>query len=224
MKFEILVEGTSDKTTLWNLLPGVLGPRYQPHEWYIRKHQGVGTLPANPNDRFNPRDKTLLGQLPAKLKVYSKTLDQDAIVVLLVDLDNQDETAFRLQLDALVASIAPRPNVMICLAIEETEAWYLGDQKALFKAFPEARIRQPLIDAYIQDAPCNTWELLVRITLDKDPSSLCKRGRCEAGEFKCQLAKAISPHMDVEANLSPSFQAFRDLMRQTAGLPTPLTG
>ncbi|GAB0057118.1 hypothetical protein SIID45300_01439 [Candidatus Magnetaquicoccaceae bacterium FCR-1] len=47
MKFEILVEGVSDKTTLWDILPAILGPREQPHLWFIRKHQGIGKLPEN---------------------------------------------------------------------------------------------------------------------------------------------------------------------------------
>lgn len=222
MKFEILVEGVSDKTTLWNLLPGILGPRNTPHLWFIRRHQGIGKLPDSLY-KVKTTDKTLLGQLPTKLRAYGKTLGQDAIVVLLMDLDDREEATFRHQLETLVTKIDPRPNVLICFAIEEIEAWYLGDKESLYKAFPEAIKRRALVDGYVQDVPCGTWELLVHITLGKDHTSLCKRGQCETGAFKCQLARQISPHMNVEANISPSFKAFRDLMRQTVGLPTPFT-
>lgn len=226
MKFEILVEGVSDKTTLWNILPAILGPREQPHLWFIRKHQGIGRLPENPDATPRITDNTLLGQLPAKLKAYSKTLDRDSIVVVLVDLDEKDKVVFRTQLETLVTSTIQQPNhvnVLICIAIEELEAWYLGDQKALFEAYPEALLRKSLVDGYIQDDPaCGTWELLARIVLNQDPDTLCSRGRCETGEFKVQLASKISPFMDVETNLSESFQTFRNVLRSEAGLPTPL--
>ncbi|MBF0141686.1 MAG: DUF4276 family protein [Magnetococcales bacterium] len=155
MKFEILVEGVSDKTTLWNILPRILGPRKQPHEWFIRKHQGIGKLPDAPDARIKSTDNTLLGQLPTKLKAYGKAKGQDEIVVVLVDLDGKDESTFRTRLEGLVAMIDPRPNVLVCFAIEETEAWYLGDQAALFKAFPEARDRRSLVDGYVLDDPAS---------------------------------------------------------------------
>ncbi|MEO5329143.1 MAG: DUF4276 family protein [Magnetococcus sp. THC-1_WYH] len=224
MQFEILVEGVSDKTTLWHVLPKILGPRGQPHLWNIRKHQGIGRLPDDPDVRTKITDNTLLGQLPIKLRAYEETLDRDAIVVVLVDLDGKDETVFRTQLENLVARMTHRLNVLVCFAIEETEAWYLGDQMALFKAFPEAQHRKSLVDGYVLDDPaCGTWELLVRITLGQDPAILRKRGRYESGEIKVQLANKISPHMDVETNRSPSFQAFRNRLRKTVGLPTPLS-
>ncbi|MEO5370573.1 MAG: DUF4276 family protein [Magnetococcus sp. DMHC-1] len=219
MIFHVLVEGSSDRTALLYLLPGILGPREHPHEWYIHKHQGIGSLPTGPNTVVKATDTSLLGQLPTKLKAYGQALPEDAIVVVLVDLDDKDKAAFCTQLERLVAGINPMPNLLVCFAIEELEAWYLGDLTALFTAYPEARKQSVLVDGYVQDSICGTWELLVRVTLGKDPASLSKRGRCESGEFKTKLAKKISPHMDVDKNLSPSFQTFRDLLRNTANLP-----
>ncbi|MBF0134789.1 MAG: DUF4276 family protein [Magnetococcales bacterium] len=218
MKFHILVEGISDKTALWYLLPGILGPREHPHMWYIHKHKGIGSLSTAPHTVVKSAE-TLLGQLPTKLKAYGQALKEDEIVVVLLDLDDKDQALFCTQMACLVAGINPMPNLLVCFAIEELEAWYLGDMTALFTAFPEARKQSVLVGGYVQDSICGTWELLVRVTLGKDPASLSKRGRCESGEFKTQLANKISPHMDVDKNLSPSFQTFRDLLRNTANLP-----
>ena len=38
------------------------------------------------------------------------------------------------------------------------EAWYLGDQQALMEADPRAK--RKVLDTYIQDSACGTWELL----------------------------------------------------------------
>ena len=40
----------------------------------------------------------------------------------------------------------------------------------------------------------------------------------EAGEAKCNWARDIAPHMDVDQNQSKSFQVFRDGIRKLAGI------
>jgi hypothetical protein len=45
---------------------------------------------------------------------------------------------------------------LIRIAVEETEAFYLGDRKALKRAFPKAKL--PKLSMYQQDSVCGTWE------------------------------------------------------------------
>ena len=43
-------------------------------------------------------------------------------------------------------------------AIEESEAWLLGDREALIAAYPDINLE--ILDTYVQDSQCGTWELL----------------------------------------------------------------
>lgn len=47
------------------------------------------------------------------------------------------------------------------IAIEETEAFYLGDPEAIRKAFPTAKTAK--IKAYVQDSICGTAELFQEV-------------------------------------------------------------
>ena len=79
-------------------------------------------------------------------------------------------------------------QVFFCIAIEEMEAWLLGDSEALLTAYPTAK--RQLLQRYIQDSIIGTWEYLADIvykgglqTLKRDVSSYY-----EIGMFKCECA------------------------------------
>lgn len=138
MHFEILVEGTSDKTALWTLLKKILGERGNPHTWNVRKHRGIGKIPDHPEDKPNPKDQTLLHNLPAKLRAYGNEQNQNFVVVVLVDLDERtDCKVFKNELLALLDYCTAKPKCLFRIAVEELEAWYLGDRKALLTAYPK---------------------------------------------------------------------------------------
>lgn len=218
MHLEVLVEGTTELTALSILMSRIIGPYREPHTWTIHKHRGIGSLPEDPTARPNPLDPTLLHNLPSKLRAYGKEDRADLLVVVLVDLDDHpDCRAFKQQLTGLLAWCDPKPNCLFRIAIEELEAWYLGDREALLKAYPEA---DPVkLEAYQQDSQCRTWETLADIlhpggigvrrtagvTGKRSPSVL---------NHKMLWARTIAPEMDVERNRSGSFQCFRDGLRR----------
>ena len=68
MHLEFLVEGAADRAALEPLLTKILGPHGRHHTWSIRPHKGVGRLPDTLTARPNPRDQTLMHNLPAKLQ------------------------------------------------------------------------------------------------------------------------------------------------------------
>ncbi len=84
----------------------------------------------------------------------------------------------------------------------------MGDQAAIAKAYP-GTIRRFQLARYKQDSICQTWETLAKII---DPAQTLIYPA--AGEAKRRWAQDIAPHMDVDANKSPSFQAFRDGVRR----------
>ncbi|MEO5328936.1 MAG: DUF4276 family protein [Magnetococcus sp. THC-1_WYH] len=99
---------------------------------------------------------------------------------------------------------------------EETEAWFFGDKKALLAAYPEANTQ--VIDHYVQDSQCGTWEKLADAIYPGGSASLTALGKRSPRvmEQKRVWAKKIAPEMNVERNQSPSFRQFRDGLRRLA--------
>jgi hypothetical protein len=149
----ILVEGSSEKA----LLDGWL-PRFLPGVGAsIIVHRGKGRIPFNPAGQPDMRKHGLLDQLPAKLRAYSNTLDASSnAVVVLLDADDDNCVALKQQLTALARTLDIAIPVAFCIAVEETEAFYLGDWNAIKAAFPNASTSD--YRAYRQDSICGTWE------------------------------------------------------------------
>lgn len=215
MHFEILVEGQADRTALETLLAKILGRYGEENTWRIHKHQGRGKLPEDPRIAPNGRDRTLLHNLPASLRAYGQSLKAHQAVVVVVDLDDGDCVEFKRQLLALLDSCSPRPTCLFRFAIEELEAWFLGDRDAVVKAYPKAVVS--VLESYAQDSICGTWEFLAEAVYPGGARKLKAMGRSRRPlEQKQEWAKAIVPLMDVEGNRSPSFRVFRDGLRRLA--------
>jgi hypothetical protein len=211
MHFEILVEGQSERTALEPLLTKILGAYKNPHTWRIHKHRGIGRLPIEPAARPNPKDPTLLHNLPSRLRAYGNSLQDDQVVIVLVDLDDRvDCKAFKQQMASLLELCASPPKCKFRIAIEELEAWYFGDRAALKTAYPNAE--DHILDAYIQDAQCGTWEKLADAIYPGGSHALKKLG-VQHLEQKRLWARDIAPLMDINNNQSPSFRCFRDALR-----------
>ncbi len=206
MRLHILVEGPSEEAFLNAWLPRFLDPA---HSFRIITHQGKGKLSRDPNKPFDPKHRGLLDQLPAKLRVYGRTLKADTDrVVVLVDADNQDCKDLLRRLKQVSDSCDPAPTVLFRIAIEETEAFFLGDSKALKAAFPAARTGK--LRGHVFDSICGTWEKL-RDVLG------------ESSDDKVGWAEAIGQHLDTNrkgrraTNKSPSFRKLCEGLRRICG-------
>ena len=195
MQIDFLLEGTSDRAALLGLLPRLLPPdcvcRFKPFE--------------------GCRD--LLKQLPRLLPGYRRRMEQagqaDLRVVVLLDADGQASSRLaeleRYAADAGLLTWAAVPEgkpfqVLNCLAIQELEAWFLGDVAALAAAYPALkqthfnRIGNPETLAKPNET---LWHIL-------------KQGNYYlAGKDKTDWATTIAPHLDPARNTSASFGAFR---------------
>ena len=103
------------------------------------------------------------------------------------------------------------PETYFCIAIEEGEAWLMGDISAIKLAYPKAK--DSILNAYENDSICGTWERLADAIYKGGASALSSKGSHAVGTEKSLWAKQICPHMDVDRNKSPSFCAFRDKLR-----------
>ncbi len=160
----------------------------------------------------------MLTRLPKLLEGYGKSLTEHSCVVVVVDLDGRDCRKFKQELCALLERCKPAPRTKFRIAIEETEAWLLGDRDAIKAAYP--RLKTSALKNYQQDSICGTWEKLVAVIHKGRAKKLKKLGYPIIGQKKCEWAEKIAPHLDVEKNQSKSFQAFRDVVRELADLKT----
>nr|VFK29029.1 MAG: protein of unknown function (DUF4276) [Candidatus Kentron sp. MB]VFK31464.1 MAG: protein of unknown function (DUF4276) [Candidatus Kentron sp. MB]VFK74642.1 MAG: protein of unknown function (DUF4276) [Candidatus Kentron sp. MB] len=214
MHFEILVEDQSGKRALDILVPKIIGDG---HTFKVHSYKGIGRIPKKLTAKSDPGKCTLLAKLPRLLKGYGKTLagrgsDYSEAVIVVCDLDDKCLKAFRQDLLAVLDACNPRPETRFCIAIEEGEAWFLGDIPAVKAAYPKARDK--VLDEYENDSICGTWERLADAVFSGGAAALTKKGGRGIGAEKFRWAEKISPHMDVSNNASPSFVYFRDKLRK----------
>jgi hypothetical protein len=209
MHIEFVVEDGSGKAMLQTLLPTLIPADNV--TWRVHGYRGIGKIPSNLAGRGDPSKRILRDQLPRLLAGFEKTPYVDAVVVV-VDTDRRDCRAFLEELNNLAGRVAGRTRVMFRLAIEEMEAWFLGDETAVFAAYPN--MNRALFRAYLQDTVCGTWEKLADAITPGGAARVNAQGWPAAGVLKAEWALQITPHMDVERNLSPSFAKFRDGVRR----------
>lgn len=212
MHFEILVEDRSGKRALDILMPKIVS---EPHTFNVIGYRGIGRLPRNLRSGSDPRKRLLLDQLPHLLRGYGKAFqNQGAAVIIVCDLDDRCLKLFRRELYDVLAACNPRPETRFCIAIEEGEAWLLGDLRAVAAAYPA--VDRSVLRRYRNDDICGTWELLADAVYPDGAAGLKRSGWQAAGKEKSEWAEHIAPHMDVDRNSSPSFQYFRERVRALA--------
>jgi Domain of unknown function (DUF4276) len=213
MHIEVLVEDSSGARLIETLLPAMIGLQGKPHTWRVHAYKGIGRLPAGLSAKADPAKRALLDQLPRLLAGYGKTPGIDAVVVVL-DSDRRDCKAFLAELNAVQQTCPQPPNTLFRLAIEEMEAWFLGDRQALLAAYPRAK--KDVLGRYEQDSVCGTWELLADAVHAGGSAAIRKAGWPLPGQIKHEWAERIGPMMDLDRNVSPSFRKLRDGLRRLA--------
>lgn len=192
MHLEVLVEEPSTEAALAVLLPKVApGCSFRLHP-----HNGKSQL---------------LARLPGRLKGYGHILGTQANwrVVVLLDEDREDCRRLKRQIMDFGRRAGIQRSMLARVAVEELEAWFLGDVPALTTAYPKVpptlASRRGFRDP---DAVAGgTWEALERVL----QGAGYYRG---AGLPKIEAARAIAARMNVEQNLSRSFGVFRDGIRR----------
>ena len=214
MHFEILIEDQSGKKTLDILMPKIIGDQ---HTFRVISYRGIGRLPKNLTSSTDASKRILLDRLPNLLKGYGNTYvnnpaKHSTAVIVVCDLDNKCLKTFRQELFTVLNACNPRPETRFCIAIEEGEAWLLGDIPAIKTAYPRAK--DNILNGYQNDSICGTWELLADAIFAGGSNVLRKRPWYVIGREKSVWAQKITPYMNVNKNSSPSFCYFRDKIRE----------
>lgn len=204
MHFEILVEDQSGKVALDILMPNIIGSE---HTFCVRSYKGVGRIPKKMHSAVDASKRQLLTNLPRLLAGYGKSWPKGyGAVIVVCDLDDNCMKEFRGELLQVLDACNPRPDAKFCIAIEEGEAWFLGDVAAVKQAYPKAK--DSVLNEYVNDSICGTWERLADAVYKGGSPALSKQGWQVAGAEKTAWAENIAPHMKLDINKSPSFNYF----------------
>ena len=218
MHFEILIEDSSGKTALDILVPKIIGGE---HTVKIHSYKGIGHIPKGLTSSSDSKKRILLDQLPKLIQGYGTTFanyppSYPVVLVIVCDLDKRCLNNFREELFDCMNKCINKPKTYFCIAIEEGESWYLGDIDAIKTAYPQAK--DAILNDYVNDSICDTWETLANAIFLGGAQSLSKLGGQAVGKEKASWALKISPHMNIEANQSPSFCYFREKIRSLVSI------
>lgn len=180
MRIEFLLEESSMENVLIEILPKILPEGFVLNENYFL--------------RPHQGKSDLRKSIPNKVKAFSNSHEEVKIVIL-HDQDSHDCVELKRQIRELCHQIGNCPT-LIRIICKELEAWYLGDMKAIQKVYPrfkadnykgKVKFRNPDI--------CNASDELKKIISDFQ---------------KGFASREISKFMDIDNNISDSFNQFRD--------------
>lgn len=210
MHFEILVEDQSGKVALDILVRKIIG---DDHTCNVKSYKGVGRIPAKMNASVDASKRILLANLPRLLAGYGRSWQEyPSVVIVVCDLDDKCLKSFREELINLLNACNPRPETRFCIAVEEGEAWFLGDIPAIKQAYPTAK--DTVLNAYVSDSICGTWERLADAVHKGGAQHLSSLGWHVVGAEKSAWAESITQYMDLDNNTSPSFNYFLRKLRE----------
>lgn len=129
-------------------------------------------------------------------------------IFVVLDSDNENCAKLKKDIVQMYKSLAILIPVYFCIAIEEMEAWLLGDSDALLKAYPMAK--RQLLQKYVPDSIIGTWEYLADVVYKGGVQALKRTATSyyEIGAFKCDCASKIGEWLEIRKNTSPSFNYF----------------
>ena len=183
MHLELLVEEESAKAALEVLIPRIVGPD---HSFDIHPFRGK---------------QDLLEKLPSRLRAYSKWIPDDWRIVVLIDEDRQDCVALKQTLVDHAARVGLARRTLCRIAVEELEAWFLGDSQAITQTFPRVSARYTRWKRFRNsDAVAGgTWEALEWLLAKNEarlPESIARSGVCSS-DFHRAPRDSTSPTAQV---------------------------
>lgn len=207
MHFQYLVEDQSGAALIRILMQKIV--ELYPNATYDCKgFRGIGGF-----TRKNTIKETKTGKLLNDLATYLRGFDRSlqsfpSVIIVVLDSDDHDVQQFRSELEAVAMQNMIKIDHVFCLAVEEIEAWLLGDRHALLSAYPHAKMH--VLNTYVQDSIRGTWEVLADAVYPGGTSKLSREHASfiEIGKLKAEWAQNIGIHMDLKSNESPSFNDF----------------
>lgn len=133
----------------------------------------------------------LLKSIPRKLKAWR---EPNTRFVVIIDNDSKDCEELKAELLASCQA-AGRDDVLVRIACQELEAWYLGDPDSLAAAFGNHKLLDKLRKARFRNP-------------DALPRPSDELARLVPAFQKMSGARAVATHIDIARNKSASFRIF----------------
>ncbi len=192
MHIEFLIEEASVEIVLNEIIPRIIGGKTT---FKIHDFRGKSNLIKNLLDRMRGYGSMIRHQ-------------KDLRIVVLIDKDNQNCQELKQILEEIAAqaglttpSTSNNFQVLNRIVVEELEAWFFGDIKALREAYPKVPENLTKRKSYRipDEIKGGTWEALERI--------LSSAGYYEKGFMpKTEVARNIAPFMNPELNSQKVFK------------------
>lgn len=211
MRIEFLVEDASGKILL-NKIMEKYSSETQAFgiEYNIQSYKGIGGFGKGSN-ASDIKSQQLLNDLPKRMKAIQAKYYGVSNVSIFVVLDNDTRRTeeFRVQLNETAVRENISMDYVFCIAVEEMEAWLLGDINAMRSAYPDVSDRIISKNSgYMLDSICGTWECLADILTKGGISKFKKKNPTpfDVGRNKAEWADKIGNKMEIRNNVSPSFR------------------
>ena len=130
MYFQFLIEDASAEILIGHVM-GKLQDKYPEKEilFDTKSFTGIGHLRTTGN---------LLNNLHIYLRGFDRSLSsmENAAIIVVLDNDQRDVEKFRQDLEQVAKESLMFTDHVFCIAVKEMEAWLLGDEEAIEKAYP----------------------------------------------------------------------------------------
>lgn len=207
MYFYFLIEDESGKRLIDAVMQKIQ-VEYKNVFYECKAFRGIGGF-TKKNTVKETKTGKLLNDLTTYLKGFNKSLaNTDSAVVVVLDNDDRNPKKFKSELTDVITRNSITLDHVFAIAVEEMEAWLLGDENALSAAYPSAK--KSVLNEYVQDSICGTWEVLANAVY---PGGLAKMKKAcptfrEIGTIKAEWAEKIGVFINLDNNKSPSFNYF----------------
>lgn len=216
MHIQFLLEDQSTKVLIEKIMCNIIHNDFI-DTYNCKVFKGIGGF-TKKNTVKEMHSGKLLNDLATFMRGFQRALQGiEASLIIVLDNDDKDPEEFRKQLINVAEKNAIKMDYVFCLAIEEVEAWLLGDESAIQKAYPQ--YKKTVLHDYVQDSICGTWEVLADVIYKGGVREIKKRrmSYMEIGKLKSEWAEKIGCQMVYEDNKSPSFKFFYEVVCKRIG-------
>ena len=219
MYYQFLIEDKSSEQLI-DVLMQKFALLYPDTLYNCKSFHGIGGF-TKKNTVKETKTGHLLDDLATYLRGFNKSLQSfPSVIVIVLDNDDHNTEEFRNSLEQVADQNMITVDHVFCIAVEEVEAWLLGDENAITSAYPNVKLS--VLHNYVQDSICGTWETLADAIYPGGYSKLIKSAvsYSEIGRIKAEWSRNIGAYMEFNSNNSPSFNYFFSEIQRRASVST----